>query len=102
MNSALDLKISNYCDGLLGRQLWANGSNFHSGLADGWQVIAFGFCFSICYGTTKGLGLHEHDVRQEWQADLNRSIYTFSVLYVRAKPPRSDSGPRIVDRVLFF
>lgn len=46
-------------------------------------VIAFGFSFSICYGTHVGLGRHEQDVTAEQTGPLRKAEYGFSVLYVR-------------------
>lgn len=45
------------------------------------QVVSFGFTFSICYGTSVGLGRHGEDVRAENEAALRKSEYAFSVLY---------------------
>ncbi|SLM35439.1 Major facilitator superfamily domain, general substrate transporter [Lasallia pustulata] len=44
-------------------------------------LLAFGFSFSICWGTHRGLGRHEVDVKPEWEAGLKRAEYGFSVLY---------------------
>ncbi|KAL9126856.1 MAG: hypothetical protein Q9217_004164 [Psora testacea] len=44
-------------------------------------IIAFGFSFSICYGTSVGLGRHEVDVRPEQRHPLKKAQYAFSVLY---------------------
>ncbi|KAJ5060061.1 major facilitator superfamily domain-containing protein [Bipolaris maydis] len=44
-------------------------------------VIAFGASFSICYGTTKGLGRKQENIPQEWQGPMKESSYAFSVLY---------------------
>ncbi|QGA13596.1 hypothetical protein EYB26_001246 [Talaromyces marneffei] len=44
-------------------------------------VIDFGFVFAICYGTTKGLGLHQQDVPPSSNAALNTSEYVANVLY---------------------
>lgn len=44
-------------------------------------LIAFGFSFSICYGTSVGLGRHEDAVKREWQRSLKQFEYAFSVLY---------------------
>ncbi|KAI9680534.1 MAG: hypothetical protein M1817_003974 [Caeruleum heppii] len=44
-------------------------------------VLAFGLSFSICFGTSRGLGLRDADIRPEWEASLIRSEYVFSVLY---------------------
>lgn len=49
---------------------------------DKWKLIAFGFSFSICYGTSVGLGRHEDAVKREWQRSLKQFEYAFSVLYV--------------------
>jgi len=46
------------------------------------QLIAFGFSFSICWGTSVGLGRHEGAVKPEWRSPLKKSEYAFSVLYV--------------------
>ncbi|KAI4172256.1 MAG: hypothetical protein LQ343_003691 [Gyalolechia ehrenbergii] len=43
--------------------------------------ISFGFTFSICYGTSVGLGRHGADVPAEDEAALRKSEYAFSVLY---------------------
>ena len=45
-------------------------------------LLAFGASFSICYGTTKGLGRRQEDIPEEWQAPMKQSAYVFSVLYV--------------------
>lgn len=46
-------------------------------------ALAFGLSFAIDYGTAKGLGLHDADIKAEnWDA-LRRSEYTFTILYVR-------------------
>ncbi|MCJ1468038.1 hypothetical protein MMC07_006664 [Pseudocyphellaria aurata] len=44
-------------------------------------LIAFGFSFAICYGTSVGLGRHDRDVKLEWQRSLKQCEYAFSVLY---------------------
>ncbi|KAL1968773.1 hypothetical protein VTN77DRAFT_1134 [Rasamsonia byssochlamydoides] len=44
-------------------------------------IIDFGFTFSICYATTKGLGLPNVDVPPSWQSALNRWEYATTVLY---------------------
>lgn len=46
------------------------------------QFLAFGLSFSICYGTHVGLGMHEVDIPENWNAALKKSEYAFSVLYV--------------------
>ncbi|KAH8162285.1 hypothetical protein CIB48_g5973 [Xylaria polymorpha] len=44
-------------------------------------ALAFGLSFAIDYGTAKGLGLHDADIKAEnWDA-LRRSEYTFTILY---------------------
>lgn len=45
-------------------------------------MIAFGLSFSICYGTSVGLGRHEVDLLPEWRSTLKKCEYAFSVLYV--------------------
>ena len=45
-------------------------------------LLAFGTSFSICYGTSKGLGRHEADVPVAWQSPMKKAAYVFSVLYV--------------------
>ncbi len=47
------------------------------------QMIAFGLSFSICYGTSVGLGKHEVDLLPQWRSTLRKCQYAFSVLYVR-------------------
>ena len=47
-----------------------------------WQLVAFGFSFSICYGTTVGLGRHEADIAPQDRGSLRKAEYAFSVLYV--------------------
>lgn len=49
------------------------------------KLIAFGFSFSICYGTSVGLGRHQVDIKPQWEHSLKRSEYAFSVLYVRIR-----------------
>ncbi|KAL6714806.1 hypothetical protein ACLMJK_007066 [Lecanora helva] len=43
--------------------------------------IAFGFSFSICYGTSVGLGRHEKNVKLDDHMPLKKADYAFSVLY---------------------
>lgn len=55
-------------------------------------VLAFGASFSICYGTTKGLGRKQENIPAQWQEPMKKSSFVFSVLYVRTglcihKPP---------------
>lgn len=45
-------------------------------------VIDFGFSFSVFYATHKGLGLHDYDIEVHDRAGLNKSNYSFTVLYV--------------------
>ena len=51
---------------------------------NGWQLVAFGFSFSICYGTSVGLGRHEANVAPHDRESLKKAEYAFSVLYVSA------------------
>ncbi|KAL9063663.1 MAG: hypothetical protein Q9161_009341 [Pseudevernia consocians] len=44
-------------------------------------LVAFGFSFSICYGTSVGLGRHEADVAPQDRESLKKAEYAFSVLY---------------------
>ncbi|KAF2872470.1 major facilitator superfamily domain-containing protein [Massariosphaeria phaeospora] len=44
-------------------------------------ILAFGTSFSICYGTTKGLGRHAEDIPAHWLSPMKKAAYTFSVLY---------------------
>lgn len=46
------------------------------------QLIDFGFSFSLFYATSKGLGLHDHDIPLDDRPGLNRADYAFTVLYV--------------------
>ena len=48
------------------------------------QLVAFGFSFSICYGTSVGLGRHDANVAPHNREALKKAEYAFSVLYVRA------------------
>lgn len=56
------------------------------GHADLWQLVAFGFSFSICYGTGVGLGRHEANVAPHDRESLKKAEYAFSVLYVSKNP----------------
>ena len=47
-----------------------------------WQLVAFGFSFSICYGTRVGLGRHEANIAPQDRGSLRKAEYAFSVLYV--------------------
>lgn len=44
-------------------------------------LLAFGASFSICYGTTKGLGRRQENIPAEWLTSMKQSAYVFSVLY---------------------
>jgi fucose permease len=44
-------------------------------------VLAFGASFSIIFGTTKGLGIHQEDIPDAWLAPMQQASYAFSVLY---------------------
>lgn len=59
------------------------------------QVIAFGLSFSICYGTSLGLGKHEVDLQPELRSALQKCEYVFSVLYVRfsSSAPQKKPSP---------
>ena len=46
------------------------------------QLVAFGFSFSICYGTSVGLGRHEASIAPPDRESLKKAEYAFSVLYV--------------------
>ena len=46
-------------------------------------VLAFGASFSICYGTTKGLGRKQENIPPQWREPMKQSSFVFSVLYVR-------------------
>lgn len=48
-------------------------------------ALAFGTSFTICYGTSVGLGRHEDYVPPEWETPMKKSAYVFSVLYVGAR-----------------
>jgi ABC-type multidrug transport system permease subunit len=45
-------------------------------------ILAFGTSFSICYGTSVGLGRHARDIPLEWMMPMKKAAYVFSVLYV--------------------
>ena len=54
---------------------------------DDWFIIlawffAFGVSFSIIWSTTRGLGRHDADIKEEWLPGLRQSEYAFTVLYV--------------------
>ncbi|KAI8934073.1 hypothetical protein NX059_008837 [Plenodomus lindquistii] len=44
-------------------------------------MLAFGASFSICYGTTKGLGRRQDNIPPEWLTPMKQAAYVFSVLY---------------------
>ncbi|KAI9691312.1 MAG: hypothetical protein M1820_009775 [Bogoriella megaspora] len=44
-------------------------------------IIGFGLSFSICYGTSVGLGTHEIDIPASSRQPLQKSEYAFAVLY---------------------
>lgn len=44
-------------------------------------AIAIGLSSAICYGCAWGLGRHEYNVPDEWQENLRKANYVFSVLY---------------------
>ena len=50
--------------------------------SNGVQLLAFGFSFSICWGTHIGLGRHEENIPVTNQNALRKAEYAFSVLYV--------------------
>ena len=54
-------------------------------MANRWQLVAFGFSFSICYGTGVGLGRHEANVAAHDRESLKKAEYAFSVLYVSVR-----------------
>jgi hypothetical protein len=45
-------------------------------------VIAFGSTFAIAFGTSKGLGRRDVDIRQDSVVTLKKCEYVFAVLYV--------------------
>lgn len=52
-------------------------------------LIAFGLSFAILYGTTKGLGKGDTDIKNEWRQALRNCEYVFAILYV--SPPPCDT-----------
>ncbi|KAH8790383.1 MFS transporter-like protein [Hyaloscypha sp. PMI_1271] len=46
----------------------------------GW-LLAFGLTFSVCYGTSKGLGLRDANIPEEWMYPLRKCEYAFAVIY---------------------
>lgn len=61
-------------------------------MTDELQLIAFGFSFSICYGTSKGLGRHEVNVKPQDHMPLKKAEYAFSVLYVCCRNLQQEPG----------
>ena len=61
-------------------------------ITDRCQLVAFGFSFSICYGTGVGLGRHEANVAAHDRESLKKAEYAFSVLYVRARQEAIQAG----------
>lgn len=49
-------------------------------------AIAFGSSFAIAYGTGKGLGKVDADIKPSWEGALMRCEYAFSILYVSSPP----------------
>lgn len=45
-------------------------------------VLAFGTSFSICYGTSVGLGRHQRNIPRDQVTSMKKAAYVFSVLYV--------------------
>ena len=45
-------------------------------------LIAFGLSFAICFGTRRGLGSRDVDIKDEWLSALHSSQYAFTILYV--------------------
>jgi hypothetical protein len=62
-------------------------------------VLAFGASFSICYGTTKGLGRKQENIPAQWQEPMKKSSFVFSVLYVRTAPAIHNSPVLKLDRI---
>ncbi|KAM0333208.1 hypothetical protein ACHAQA_001868 [Verticillium albo-atrum] len=44
-------------------------------------ILTFGLSFTICFGTTKGLGRYDDDISAEDEGALRRCEYVFSILY---------------------
>ncbi|KAM0287229.1 hypothetical protein ACHAQH_000543 [Verticillium albo-atrum] len=44
-------------------------------------ILTFGLSFTICFGTTKGLGRYDDDISTEDEGALRRCEYVFSILY---------------------
>ncbi|EME44675.1 hypothetical protein DOTSEDRAFT_72209 [Dothistroma septosporum NZE10] len=44
-------------------------------------VLATGLSIAICYGCAYGLGRHENNIPIDWQSELRKSEYAFSILY---------------------
>lgn len=45
-------------------------------------AVAFGSSFAIAYGTGKGLGKVDAEIKASWEGALMRCEYAFSILYV--------------------
>jgi hypothetical protein len=46
------------------------------------KIVAFALSFAIDYGTTKGLGRHDIEIKPQWLPSLRKSEYAFTILYV--------------------
>ncbi|KAM3086943.1 hypothetical protein ACMFMG_001059 [Clarireedia jacksonii] len=44
-------------------------------------IVAFALSFAIDYGTAKGLGRHDVDIKPEWLPSLRKAEYAFTILY---------------------
>lgn len=60
---------------------------------DDWLIIiawfiAFGLSFAIDYGTSKGLGRRDENIKHEWLPALRSSEYAFTILYVSCRVRR--------------
>ncbi|KAH6690622.1 fucose permease [Plectosphaerella plurivora] len=44
-------------------------------------LFTFGLCFTICFGTTQGLGMYDDDIPLHNENALRRCEYVFSILY---------------------
>lgn len=54
--------------------------------AYGWLLVlswllGMGMSVAVCYATKYGLGLHQHQITEEWMPVLGRASYVFSILY---------------------
>jgi hypothetical protein len=52
-------------------------------------LLAFGTSFSICYGTSVGLGKHQEDIPSSNASAMKQAAYAFSVLYVGTRSLRT-------------